>query len=386
MTALHSVLRGGRIPGPALERVVCARSTRPLLSQRLVAAAAEKRAAHSYILAIDLFHPKLSMEMSKWAVENLGHSDDRVILCNIVVVPPVSVFTQTDGTLVTSADVLDAMARSDQIESDMEARLREFESDLCKEVCGDCHFETRVVADQDVLTAMVTSDKKTVIEKLDAQVNEIGAASCTLVLAATSHGGLAELLTGSVAAGSVRKSAADAVVVYRTAKPRNAVGGKNRTIVLPVDGTELSELAVHWTANHVARKGDVVKLIHVIPSVPFLLPTPTLGLSPATMLLGAEVEARNLEESMGYIQNALVPILQQHDLEYEIDSTIQITDGSTETLAKKILEHATDAHLIVIGSASHGGINEFVFGSIANYIDHHATVPVIVVHGTHTND
>ena len=384
MRMTHTVLHGDKML-PARVQVPQRRAwSRPSDTHRLPChRLGATRSSHAYVLAVDLFHPDLSMEMGKWAIENVVHSDDRVILCNVVVVPPVSVFTQPDGTLVTAADVLEALTKNDEIESQMEERMKEFELTLSKNVGTGRRFETRVVADPDILTAMVTSDKRAVTDILDMQVREIGADSCTLLLAATCHGGLAELLTGSIAAGSVRRSAADAVIVYRTAKKRNLVGSENRKIVVPVDESELSQQALTWIATHIARKGDLVKLLHVVPSVPWLLPTPTLGLSPAALLLGTEVEERNLTQATEYITTHLVPILEEHHIDYEIDSTVQITDGSTENLGKKLLDHARDAHLIVIGSASHGGINEFVFGSLANYLDHHASIPVIVVHGAH---
>ena len=100
------------------------------------------------------------------------------------------------------------------------------------------------------------------------------------------------------------------------------------------------------------------------------------------MILGHDVEEAHMARATEYINSILVPILQRQNATYTIDSSLHIVDGSTEAIGRKVLEHATDASVIVCGStsASHGGVPEFLFGSLSNYIDHHATVPVIVVH------
>ena len=238
------------------------------------------REQHTFVLAIDLFHPVNSMEMSAWALENVVHPGDRVVLTAVVLVPPIATFLSPDGHLLTSGEVMSALTRNEEIESQMEHLMDEFSLKLAERTSSPTTVETRVIAYPDVVSSTVgTSDTKTVVDMLDAQVAELGADACTLLVASSSHGGLAELLSGSVAAGSVRHSHADAVVVYRTGKPRANVESEDRIIVVAVDESESSVHALEWATAHLnTRDNDVFKLVHIVPSVPFLLPsTPTLG-------------------------------------------------------------------------------------------------------------
>jgi nucleotide-binding universal stress UspA family protein len=382
------VPRSGR-PG-GLIAVHCLGAQRPPVQSSLSVYSSgieQSRSAdsHTYVLAVDLFHNwRGSMDMATWALRNLCRSQDRVFLLHCVVLPPLAqVYALPDGRLVSSANILDALRLEDCLQEDMEENMEAFKAEL--QTFTDAHVESRVVKDPDVFTAMMgISEKKEVVEMLDHETKELNADA--LVIASNSRGGLAEWLMSSVAAGSVRHNASvDAVIVYRTGKTREEIEpkGAKRIIVVPVDESEASKHAVDWVAECIAREGDVVHLLHIVPSIPFMLPsTPTFGLSPVVAVLGAEMEEKHRQHSEEFVNEAFVPMLQSRGIEYRIDVLVELTDGSTGGLGKAIVDRSVDVgcSMICVGSGNHGGWSEFLMGSVANYIDHHSPMPVIVVH------
>jgi nucleotide-binding universal stress UspA family protein len=49
--------------------------------------------------------------------------------------------------------------------------------------------------------------------------------------------------------------------------------------------------------------------------------------------------------------------------------------------SKELLDSATGAAMIVVGSRGHGGFAGMLLGSVSSHVAEHATCPVLVVHG-----
>lgn len=164
----------------------------------------------------------------------------------------------------------------------------------------------------------------------------------------------------------------------------NNSASAQRAFLIPVEcDSEVSLHAVQWVSETLYRPGDIIVLIHIIPSVPFMVPSmPSMGVATSTLLV-AESMTHEFEESSQKLMNeTFVPYLKDRGIDYKMEILVELSDGSTEGLGEAIINRAKewDASAIAIGSHSRGGIGEFFLGSVANYVDHHSPIPVIVIH------
>lgn len=142
-------------------------------------------------------------------------------------------------------------------------------------------------------------------------------------------------------------------------------------ILVPLDGTALSEKAIPaaaWIAR--ASGGTIILISVVLPPVEFgtYSPDRTVSLKPSAF------ERREAEAT-----NYLTGILLTHGNELAgINTEIDVAAGaaSTEISLKACLEHVD---LIVISSKGETGLNRWVFGNLAQEVVRVSQMPVLVV-------
>ena len=338
-----------------------------------------------FMVAIDLYsHDSSNREMCRWMMEHMIRPGDDIILVHCIVpLPMQAVYALPDGRLVSNADVLKVLEMQDEIEVQMVAAVNDFKDEVFGGVMGDVDVDVLILNQKELMT-LGLSEKGEISDLLCRAAVEYNADA--LLIASTSRGGITEALTGSVAASAARHSEHVPVVVYRSAKERSPGGqteeGDGRVFLVPVEDSKASIDATVWLADTVYRHGDVIVLVHIIPSVPFFL-VPTMGVSPDTFLLANSLTDEYKEEfSNKVIQDTFEPLLKEREVDYRVEILLELSDGSSQGLGRAILSRADacKADLICIGSQSRGGLSEFFLGSVANYVDHHATMPVVVVH------
>ena len=142
-------------------------------------------------------------------------------------------------------------------------------------------------------------------------------------------------------------------------------------ILVPLDGTELSEKAIPvaaWIAR--ASGGTIVLVSVVLPLIEFgtYSPERTIPLKPGAF------ERREVEAN-----TYLTSVINTHTDELAgIPTEINVTAGavSSEIYAEARIEHVD---LIVICSKGETGLKRWVFGSIAQEVVRHSPVPVLVL-------
>jgi nucleotide-binding universal stress UspA family protein len=142
-------------------------------------------------------------------------------------------------------------------------------------------------------------------------------------------------------------------------------------ILVPLDGSELSEKAIPvaaWIAR--ASGGTIVFVSVVLPPIEFGTYTPerTIPLKPSAFKR-REVEANSY----------LTGVIKTYTNELAgINTEIDVTAGavSSEIYSEARLEHVD---LIVICSKGEMGLKRWVFGSIAQEVVRHSPVPVLVL-------
>lgn len=141
-----------------------------------------------------------------------------------------------------------------------------------------------------------------------------------------------------------------------------------RPIVVGVDGSTVSKVAVDWAARDAVRRGLPLKLVNVL-NPPIVMAFPEVPMPPG-YLEWQESEGRKLlERALTTVEEAAAgsPV--------EVTSEL-VTGPSVPTL----VEESKDAQLLVVGCRGRGALARGLLGSVSNGLVHHAFCPVAVIH------
>lgn len=175
---------------------------------------------------------------------------------------------------------------------------------------------------------------------------------CDLIAMATRGGARVERwLVGGVTEQVIRASPIPVLV-----NPGGAAPERRRGILVPVDGSALSESTVP-AAEHLARLfAAPLRLLHVVPH--------DHGWAKELH----ETVLHNLGERM----DSYCATLETRGLE----ATFEVTHGDP---AKEIIRAAHErAELIVMATHGHGGVKRWILGSVAESVIHRSEIPVFV--------
>ena len=140
-------------------------------------------------------------------------------------------------------------------------------------------------------------------------------------------------------------------------------------VVVGVDGSEPSRVALRWAEFLAAATGSTLQVVAVWQATTaFGLMGEGWGALPPDWdpaRITREVLDTTLDEVFGDARPA--------GLEGRVE------EGNT---AQVLLELSTGAQLLVVGSRGHGGFASLLLGSVSAACTEHATCPVLVVHGT----
>jgi nucleotide-binding universal stress UspA family protein len=183
-----------------------------------------------------------------------------------------------------------------------------------------------------------------------------------IVLGATGHSGLMAGLLGSVAAGVTHRAHVPVVVV--PTKSAVEFGDEMKKIVVGVDGSPESLLALDWAYGAARLSGAELTVVHA-----WLYPYPISDASPREVRKPMEVDAES-------------------ELQVSLDSLgSRLTGGSVvvhrmlceDSAVDALLKEGDGADLVVVGSRGRGGFRSRLLGSVSRTLVQHATCPVAVI-------
>ena len=156
-------------------------------------------------------------------------------------------------------------------------------------------------------------------------------------------------------------------------RSRREAAGKYRSILVPLDGSRLSEQAIPLALAFAERAKAKLRLIHV--STPRVLVMPAIPLSAETrrVYLSLELEARKAAKA--YLET-FTDHLKKQSSSLAISSTT-ITGPVVPALRKYIKAGKTD--LVVMTSRGQGGLRRLWLGSVADAMIRGSSVPVLLV-------
>ena len=139
-----------------------------------------------------------------------------------------------------------------------------------------------------------------------------------------------------------------------------------RRIVVGIDGSQPSRLALQWAARQAELTGATMEAIHAwdVPAV--------ISIAPVAIELDVLEKAAEqvVAECVFEVRHAF-PSLPVRG---------RVVQGNA---ASVLIRAARDADLLVVGSRGHGGFVGALLGSVSQHCVHHATCPVVVIRGTH---
>lgn len=185
------------------------------------------------------------------------------------------------------------------------------------------------------------------------------------VMATHGHSGLKRWRLGSVTDKVVRACSTPVVVVRTNETLPSAIS----RLLLPLDGSEASELAIPHAAEIARRAGASVC---VLRTVTFVVPSYPFGME-------ASFEKANLAAEETAREYVVAAAAQMEG----VDATPRVEAGSASGI---ILDLAEQSDLTVMGTHGRGGWTRFALGSVTDAVIRGGKSPVLVVPPDHRDD
>jgi nucleotide-binding universal stress UspA family protein len=139
-------------------------------------------------------------------------------------------------------------------------------------------------------------------------------------------------------------------------------------VVVGVDGSPESKVAVDWAARNAALHGLSVRLVHVLSS-PVVMTFPEVPV-PSGYLQWQEDSGREI------LDNACKTVA-----EATKGDTVEVsTELASGPAVPTLVDLSKDAHLVVVGCRGRGALARGLLGSVSTGLVHHAHCPVAIVH------
>jgi nucleotide-binding universal stress UspA family protein len=186
-----------------------------------------------------------------------------------------------------------------------------------------------------------------------------------VVMGTHARSGFGRWLHGSVADAVLCHSSSPVVLVpSHLTEPAASIRGAR--LLVPLDGSPLSEAVLPWVARVATETGAEVVLARVVPFQDSLYPGYIQVVPPA--------DVEQLNEARAYL-SAVAEQLMATALPVRTRAEVGADPGTT--IARLADEECAD--MIVMGTHGRSGVVRFVLGSVANGTLRHARVPLLLI-------
>lgn len=135
------------------------------------------------------------------------------------------------------------------------------------------------------------------------------------------------------------------------------------TIVVGIDGSDASKLALRWAVDEARLRKAAVRAVHV-----WQYPA-----SAAWAGMFVDFYDELARASVDFLEQAMAETVQDTDVQIERRVVCGLPAAS-------LVDASADADMLVVGSRGLGGFKGLLLGSVSHQCIHHATCPVVVVH------
>lgn len=137
-----------------------------------------------------------------------------------------------------------------------------------------------------------------------------------------------------------------------------------KTIVVGVDGSPGSQVAVEFAAREAAAHGATLRIVSAWEVPPTVLSSG--GVAP-DIYQSFEDESRRIVSDAAARVAALEPFVPREE---------RVVEGHA---GNALVDESESADLVVIGRRGHGSLTELLLGSISHQVVDHAKCPVVIV-------
>lgn len=201
-------------------------------------------------------------------------------------------------------------------------------------------------------------DWRTIDARPEWGLLDVAADADLLVVGARGLGAVRGLLVGSVSQQVIHHAHVPVALVRHTQWPIAP-----RRVVVGVDGSEISLDALRWGVTEARRRGAELEAV-MAWNVPY-------AASPFAPVVdsGAALERSAREQLAEAVARVDCSVLNQPVIQ-------TVGHGPAGHV---ILDAASGAELVIVGSRGLGGFKELLLGSVGQHVAHHSPCPVIVI-------
>ena len=139
-------------------------------------------------------------------------------------------------------------------------------------------------------------------------------------------------------------------------------------VIVGVDGSSVSRVAVDWAARDAALRGTTLRLVHIL-TPPAVMAFPEVPMPPGYLQWQEEEGRALLDTALKTVEEAAG------------DSRIEVTTEMVAGPAVPVLaDLSADAQMMVVGCRGRGAFARGLLGSITTGLVHHAKCPVAIIH------
>jgi hypothetical protein len=187
-----------------------------------------------------------------------------------------------------------------------------------------------------------------------------------LVVGSTGHSGRLADVVGSTAT-AVCHHALVPVVVVPASSPRR--GNSMKKIVVGIDGSEAAQDALRWAYEEARLAGAELVVLH---SWDYPYSEVADGVDDVRRKMERDARAQLSSSSASLVEQAAR------------DGIVVTPKLVEKTPAQALIDDATDADLVVVGSRGRGGLSSLLLGSVSRAVVQHSPCPVAVIrHPSH---
>jgi nucleotide-binding universal stress UspA family protein len=198
------------------------------------------------------------------------------------------------------------------------------------------------------------------------------------VMSTHGRGGIARWALGSVA-DKVLHSIPNPVLLIRSGSSTLTAAVEPRTVLVPLDGSELSELSLPHAASVATALGARIALLRVTATSDFYrlyLEQEAVGSGGGEWMSADELVRTDSQEAQASLDRAKRRLAIEFGFAHEV--TVCHLQGQNP--AEAIVEMAAaEPTLVVMTTHGRSGINRLVLGSVTDRVVRHANAPVLVV-------
>jgi nucleotide-binding universal stress UspA family protein len=146
---------------------------------------------------------------------------------------------------------------------------------------------------------------------------------------------------------------------------------RHRGIVVGVDGSSASELAVGWAARDAAMRKVPLTVVTVIdPPMATTVRGFPMPMPPGYLQAQQAAGRKTLEDALGTVEDST----KQLGL---VEVSGELMSGHPASI---LVDLSKDAEMVVVGSHGHGAVARRLLGSVSTGLVHHGHCPVAVIH------